>query len=871
LVLLAALAAPDATAQGQPAAAGQAPQAPVRLPPADSPPLVRFIELAFPTQGGTSVIEPVTYLYYLRTRTSSSADGRWEPYNEQSVIEDFRRLWNTNFLDNLWVDVRDVPYDNGVVGKHIIFNMEERQRVKIWDIKGLNKVEQSKIDERMKEQNSQIRLDSFVDPALIKRVAGIIKTVASEKGYQFAKVSPEIKEMAGGPKIIHLTFNVEEGPVVRIDVIDFVGNKAVSDRALKRQMKETKAEWFLSWITGRGTYQEVKFDEDADKVVEYYRDKGFIAARVGQPELKYLTDSDDAAKRWAELRIPVQEGERYRIGNFTVDGNTVVKADALVPLFKLKEGEYYSEKKIRKGLETAREVYGRGGYFEFTAFPDLKPREEPDANAGATSQGPGDEQQPQEERKLARLGGSPIVDIVLRVQEGKQYFVNRIVFQGNTTTRDNVVRREMRIYENNVFDTEALKFSIKRINQLGYFKQIEGGKDVNVEKTPGADNKVDVKLKFEEQNRNQLTFGAGVSQFEGFFGQLSFQTANFLGRGETLTLSLQQGSRAQNYQVAFTEPFLFDRQITAGIDVFKREVRYISQFTQESAGGNVIFGFGVQDFARMFFQYAYERVKVTELNTALITPAVLDRNPYLQDSLLIGQGGSRTISKIVPSYVYNTIDNPIFPNSGKRFTLSNDVAGLGGDTSFIKPRAEGIFFFQHTRRTSLGFRLQGEYIRPIGETQVLPIFERLFQGGEYSVRGFDIRSIGPRSVPPRVSGQLFDAPPGDINPPDPPEELGLVIGGNKSLLFNAEYLITIAQPVRLVLFYDAGQVRDIGQGFRMSEFKTSTGAEVRFFMPVLNVPFRLIFAYNPQRDGVLDNTLRPTEKFTFRFAVGSTF
>src|SRR5204862_3063522 len=146
----------------------------------------------------------------------------------------------------------------------------------------------------------------------------------------------------------------------------------------------------------------------------------------------------------------------------------------------------------------------------------------------------------------------------------------RIIFTGNTTTRDNVIRRELRLYENNVFDTEALKYSIKRLNQLGYFKPLEGpGKDVSIDKTPNVDNKVDVKMKLEEQNRNQLTFGAGVSQFEGFFGQLSFQTANFLGRGESLTVSLQAGSRAPHYTDAFTAPFLFNRNITGGLNLLR--------------------------------------------------------------------------------------------------------------------------------------------------------------------------------------------------------------------------------------------------------------------------------------------------------------
>jgi outer membrane protein insertion porin family len=432
----------------------------------------------------------------------------------------------------------------------------------------------------------------------------------------------------------------------------------------------------------------------------------------------------------------------------------------------------------------------------------------------------------------------------------------------------------MRLVEGAPFNTEALKYSVRRLNQLGYFQNLEGNQnDIQVEKTPNEKNQVDVTLKLKEQNRNQLTFGAGVSQFEGFFGQLSFQTSNFLGRGESLTLSAQAGSRAEQYQVAFSEPFLFDRNITGGIDIYRRSIQYISQFTQKSTGGNILFGFPVADFSRLYTTYSYEQVRVSDLNEFMFNPnciftdvgcrdisldnldemdqdirEALQGNVFLQDSLLVGQQGRRTVSKITPSFVFNTVDNPIFPNTGRRLTLSFDFAGIGGNTNFIKPRAEAIAFFRHTGRTSVGFRGQVEYIRPYGSTDILPVFERLFLGGEYSVRGFDIRSIGPRD-----------------------EGTGIVVGGNKSLLFNAEYLITIAQPVRLVLFYDAGQALNNGDNFSLNEFKTSTGAEVRFFMPVLNVPFRLIFAYNPQRENVLDNNFNDAKKFAFRFAVGSTF
>jgi outer membrane protein insertion porin family len=894
---------PAAAAQDQPrnptTVCGIPLQPPAALPPANSPPVVWQIVPCFDKQGNVTLIDPQTYLFYMQIqqRRSRPSEGVWVTYDEsveQVMREDFTRLYNTNFLDNISIETQDYTFSNGVVGKILLYHMEERQRVKIVTYQHSKKFEDTKIDEKLKELGAEIRLDTFIDAALLKKASGIIRDMMREKGFQFAEVRPEIEELSGGPKLVRLTFHMDDGPKVQIKNIDFLGNRAMSDGDLQGAMKQNKERWWLSWITGRGTYQENLFEEDAQRIVEKYREKGYIFAQVGAPELKYVGDSSDGETRWVELRVPVIEGERHRVGNFTFEGNTVVKADALRTLFAIKEGDWYSQKEIRKGFQKAQEAYGSMGYYEFTGYPEPIPREDPASAADGNGNGNGDGNTPSTQKPAARSGSrssAPIVDVTMRLQEGKQYFVNRITFVGNTTTRDNVIRRELRLYENSVFDTNALQNSIRRLNQLGYFKALEGpGKDVMVDKTPGVDNKLDVALKLEEQNRNQLTFGAGVSQFEGFFGQLSFQTSNFLGRGESLTVSLQGGQRAQNFTVAFTEPFLFDRNITAGVNVFKQEYRYISQFTQNSQGGSLTFGFPLgRGFTRMFTNYSYEQVRVTELSQAYQDAALIRRNPFLYDSLLLGVGGERVISKITPSIVHNTVDQPIFPTTGKRLSASIDLAGLGGNTSFYKPMVEGIYIWRQNGRMSLASRGQLEFINPIGGTIQLPIFEKLFLGGEYSVRGFDIRSIGPT---------------------DP--VTGLVLGGNKSLLFNVEQNINIAGPVRLILFFDAGQVRPQGQGFGWTQevlqvdlasvdrpilfdpntsglsdpsapevptklvtqkaFKTSTGAEVRFFMPVLNVPFRLIFAYNPSREGVMDqSTLQPQDAFQFRFAVGTTF
>jgi outer membrane protein insertion porin family len=583
-----------------------------------------------------------------------------------------------------------------------------------------------------------------------------------------------------------------------------------------------------------------------------------------------LETSDNGDERWIRLTIPVDEGMRYRIGEFTIEGNTAIKTEGLRPMFKIEEGDYYSRKKIFKGFEKVQEVYGMLGFYQWAPDVELRPR----GIDLETGEPIGDEPPP------------PIVDVTIRMIEGKQFLVNRITFTGNTTTHDNVIRRELRIWEGGVFNSTALKESIRRLNQLGYFKPLEGtAEEMQIVPTPGQEGLVDIKLKFEEQNRNQLSFGAGVSQFDGFFGQLSFQTSNFLGRGETFGVSLQKGSQARQYQVSFSEPYLFERPITIGVDLFARQFIFPLQFTQDSVGGNFVVGLPLADYTRLYTGYSYQEIRVLDVNPGYIGAT----NPLLRESLLLDQGGRRTVSKISPSVVFNTVNLPIFPTAGQRYTASLDVAGLGGNTFYWQSRMEGIWYVPLTNRLSLGLRAESQYVRPYGRTETLPIFEKFFLGGEYSIRGFDIRSIGPRDPSSR-----------------------LVTGGNKTLLFNGEFYINIAGPVRALFFYDAGQVRDIGESFVWNEeitevrqpnlpllfdpfvfpilsppgtdntpevivtgrtpaFKTSAGVELRFFMPVLNVPFRLIAAYNPQRYGVLNNNLLRTPRFTFRFAVGTTF
>ncbi len=811
----------------------------VALPPADSGPVFVGIELALPTQGNVASVDPQTYLYYMEIDeyVSSPSEQRWTLYDatiEQRLLEDFDRLWETGFLTDLAIEIVDTPYANGVEGKTAIFLMEERERVRTVRFEGASAYDRGEIDEALESTGVEMRMDTRIGQGVIRQVEEVLRQMYAEKGFQFAEISHEMTPMAGGPKIVQLTFNIEAGPKVEVTDISFIGNDAMSDGALKRQMQNTKERWFLSFITGRGTYRPFGYEQDAEAIVAHYRASGYIDAQVGQPELEYLATPAEAESRPVRLRIPIFEGPRYRVGSLDFEGDEVMRREVLEELFnEVQPGNYYSDEVVRDAFEVARELYGSIGYYEMTAFPEEVRRSEAES--------------PPEDLPT-EIDGDPVVDVTLHFQEGEQYFVNRINFVGNSTTHDEVIRREVNLVERGVFNTEALRSSVRRINQLGYFEPLDEENAIQVDKRPGFDNEVDLTLEVAEANMNQLTFGAGASQFDGFFLQLSFQTTNFLGRGESLTLSAQTGERIKNYNVGFTEPFLFGKPITGGFNVYRRDIRFINQFTQSSIGATTSVGLRVGNWSQMFMAYSYEETKVTELNPLFQDPRLLRFNPFLQDALLIGQGGARTISSVTPSFVLNTVDHPIFPSTGKSYRTAIEMAGLGGNTKFLKPTAEMTMYFRQTRRLSFGFRARGEYIWPYGDTQTLPIFELLTLGGEFSLRGFDIRSVGPS---------------------DP--ATGLVIGGNKSLLFNAEYLISIADPVRIIFFYDTGQVANFGDSFAPEGFRTSTGAELRFFMPVLNVPFRLIYAWNPQRQGVLNDRFGPQEATVFKFAVGTTF
>jgi outer membrane protein insertion porin family len=790
------------TATGAALAQQLGPAAPETLP------IVESVSVA-----GNQFLDPETLLFYVSTKPG-------ERYDERRLKDDFRRLWDTGFLEDLVLRVNDGPK-----GKVVIFQVAERKRIQIVDFRGNKSVTNTNIEDELKKKEAVLKIDTFFDPAKARKVEGIIKDMLAEKGHPFATVKYDAKTIGGAGQ--QVSFVIDEGPKTKVKSIEFTGNKVFSGGKLRGRMKKIKPAgfWNLSWLSGKTTYTRDKWEDphegDRARLEDLYLNHGYVTAEIGEPKITYTEEKKGKKPRkWMHIEIPVTEGDQYRVGDIKFDGLTVFKEEGIRPMFKLKTGDVYNDARIRKGYDKLRDLYGSLGYFQWTGLT----RRTPD---------------PQKK----------VVDVVLAMEEDKRYYLGKIKFVGNDTTRDKVIRREVYMNEGDVFNTEALKMSIKRINQLGYFKPMEGAPELSP--SPLADDRLDVTFKVEEQNRNQFTFGGGVSGLEGTFINASFSTANFLGMGETFQVSAQSGRRTKNYQFAVTEPYLFDRPITAGFDLYKRRLQYdpfqtVAGYTLETTGASLISGFPLGRFTRVFLNYAYEIIRLENIQPSIVIAPGTEPNPApvtpVFDPFFLGEEGRRRESRFTPSFVHNTVDNPWQPTSGGKHTLTLALTGgpLGGTVNFFRPDVETIFYLKHTKKTSLGLRGEFAYIRPFGTTTTLPLYQRFFLGGETQIRGYNVRTVGP-----------IDA-------------TNHALGGNKFVLFNAEYYIDIGGPLRLLFFYDAGQAFLEGESVQIKKLRTSTGAELRFIMPVLNVPFRLIYAWNPNRD-----SFQP--KSTFKFAVGTTF
>jgi outer membrane protein insertion porin family len=525
-----------------------------RSPSGGTPP-ASFTTTEFPQdqpaqQGGT--IDRIIFIGNRRIRTDTlkarifSREG--DTYNEETLRRDFQALWNTQFFEDVKLRVEDSP--DGPNHKNVIFEVKERPVIRRIRYDGIHSISESDILDRFKERKVGLTVESQFDPTRIKKAEVVLKELLGEHGRQFAKVTPQYERIASSNAVI-LVFKIEEGPKVKVGQIKFTGNHAFSDRKLIRAMRHDRPyaiPLYLTEITVlTKTYDREKLNEDLEVGVRgLYTDNGYFRVIVHDPILENVDTNNfrlgipvagRSKGKAVNITIPIEEGERYRMGTLRIvsadpDKALSLKVEALKTIFPLHQGDIFSTAKIRKALEDYTKAYGQYGFIDMTAEPE----EDIDEKA-------------------------KVINLVLKFNEEKQYYVRRIDFSGNTTTRDKVIRRELLLDEGQLFNKRAWELSILRLNQLNYFERIEEDKAVEIKRNT-KEGTVDLNLKLKEKGKQSIGLQGGVSGLAGTFIGLTYQTNNFLGLGETLTLSAQFGDLQRSLTFGFTEPYLFDRPIS---------------------------------------------------------------------------------------------------------------------------------------------------------------------------------------------------------------------------------------------------------------------------------------------------------------------
>jgi outer membrane protein insertion porin family len=828
-------------------------------------------------------------------------------YDQAALERDFNSLWNTGYFD-------DIRFEREQTEKGWTIHIYLKEKPTIREIKylGLSSVSQSDVLDRFKERKVSLTQESQYDPTRVKRAEVVIKELLSEHGRQFATIRTEVRPIP--PASVGVTFVVKEGPKIKVGRIKFENNHNIKSRALRYAMRNLRPigiphSIFLENIFSK-TYNASKLSEDAEMVRDAYQQRGYFKAVVQDPKTQIRDTGSSGfhiplimkgAGKVVDITIPVEEGERYRLKEIKFTGNkAVTNVAALRRLIPMKDGDIFNIEFVRKGLKNLRDAYGELGYINFTPVPDT---------------------QFDDDKKLISLN--------IDLDEGKPYYVRRIEFKGNTTTRDKVIRRELAVEEGNVYNSKLWELSLLRLNQLGYFEPLKPEQDSEV-KQNNQEGSVDISLKVKEKGKNSIGLSGGVSGLAGSFIGLTYETNNFLGLGETLTVQASIGSRQRNISFGFTEPYMFDRPLQFGFTVFTQRFNFnqaqevsilsgqnlnlpenvlqsLQNFSQSRTGFTVSTSYPIRrSFKRVGLGYSFDTSSISVFSdfSRLYFQQLNFRNISGPNSL-----AGIVTSKILPSFTMNTVDSPMRPHRGRSLFLGGDIAGIGGNVSFvrplvsftrwtpmrgIRPNAEG--------RNTLGIRIQGSFITGFAG-RVAPPFERFFMGGDTDIRGFDIRAVSPVAFfVERVDFPLSN-PDGTPVPKDPnnprqgavtvPIPVSRIIfpGGDTNVVANVEYRIPLIGPVTLAPFADIGIdaitrasqlqvnatqlnilnttafgcpaldvafncVGGVSQSFDRGlkiisasnwRPRASTGIELQVIMPVVNAPFRIYWAYNPLR------------------------
>jgi len=753
-----------------------------------------------------------TILYYL-----SSREGDY--YSEELLRRDFKILWSTGFFSNIKIERKE-----GKEGKIVKIIVEENPIIKEIVYKTGKKLKEDDIVKKLKEENEYLLPYSYYSPYKIQRIEEVIKGLLAEKGLTAGEVRTEINK--SGKNEIEVVFRVNEGPKVRVGEIVFEGKAKLRDSILRSAVKENRKHGIISWVLGKDSFKQNKLSDDLENLKKKYQEFGYMEAVIGEPRIEDVTKRSVFLRKQQMKRIiiPVNAGYRYFVGDIKIEGNKIFNSKFLRSLVKYNDGDIYSIKVREKAVEDISELYRNFGYLYSQVMPveNLDPK-----------------------RKR--------VNVTFNIYEGEIVYLNRLEFEGNIYTKDKVIRREMLVREGDRFSLALFKDSLLRMKQLGL---VEVDKEPEWKQNPEDPTQMDVTIKVTELQRNNIQFTAGYSGYQGTFVALSYGTVNFLGAGEKLDLTLQYGKRMKNYSFGFTEPYFLDLPISLGFTIFDRFNIYPGLYDQKSRGVDFNLGSRIKGYSRANISYNYQFMTLKEPSEEGYLGYYGGYGGYGGYGDYGGYGGGYNpyyyggmygfgkynVSSISPTLYRNTVDSPLTPSRGTLYLVSCKFAGgiLGGDINLIKPRFEWSLFQPVIKNHSLGFHLEYQFNKHSGGSEI-PFWERFYLGGERSIRGYNIYSIGPRN------------------------EDGRNMGGEKSFVFNAEYIMPVGGPIYLILFYDAGNAYGPEQKINIKDMYTSAGLEVRIFIPAVRVPFRLIFSYNNRKIYVDDNN------FTFRFAVGTTF
>src|SRR5579884_3142149 len=806
----------------QPAPPAQPPQPAPGQPRLEQPP-----QPTLPVQPSGQTIESITFRGARRVPQDTlralifSKPG--DVYNEDTLRRDFIALWNTGRFDDITLEA-----EPGRTGIDLTFVVVERRVVRSIDYLGIHSVTVSEILDRFKDRKVGLSVDSQYDPDKIQRAAVALKDFLAERGRQYATVDPQIEQIP--PSSLKVTFNVNEGPKVKVGTIDIVGNTAYNDRWVIRAMKNLHPygvphSLVLENLFAK-TFDQEKLEEDKERIRQAYQDHGYFQAKVLDETVKIVLTG---GRGWrlpliltrqqgiaANITLPVEEGRLYHLRNMNFVGVKLFRTPEVLmrPVFGMGPGDVFSTDKLRKGIEAMRKMYGQFGYIDFVPEPsfDIIPN---------TDQ----------------------IDLTLTADEGKQFFIRRIDFSGNTTTRDKVIRREILLDEGDMFNTQLWDLSILRLNQLGYFEMLKKEDAATVTRNPQS-NTVDITLKVKERGKNSIGLNGGVSGIAGSFIGFNYSTNNFLGLGETLSLDSQLGTIMRSVSFGFTEPYFLDRPLQLGFRVYLTRYDFnqarqasifagydltalysqlgtnnLLNYVQNSRGFTTSISYPLKrSFARIGLTYGYDISDIKTQTTAATS--------YFQYLYFAGVSGPSQLSgvktsSITPSYTYNSVISQINPIAGRSIYVSTGFAGsyLGGNVNTVTPAVD-IKYYKPApwhRHDILAFHLSGSMITGYGGKEVPP-FSRRFIGGEQDVRGFDWFEITPIAfIASSANVNVYNA---DGSPRTQkvyvngiatnqnvtmrvPSYQMITPGGDSTVIGNFEYRIPIVGPVTLALFADA--------------------------------------------------------------------